>query len=83
MALGALVIGDIGKSYVKRRFGIKPGAPWKPWDDLDFGLGTALVLLPLAWTHPFMLVAGVLIAYALNPVVNRISHRAGIKLVPH
>ena len=83
MAIGALVVGDMGKSYMKRRFGIKPGAPWKPWDDLDYGMGTALVLSPLAWTQPLMLVVGVLIAYALNPVVNRISHRAGIKLVPH
>ncbi|RJR14117.1 CDP-archaeol synthase [Candidatus Parcubacteria bacterium] len=83
IAFGALIVGDMGKSFVKRRLDIKPGAPWKPWDDLDFGFGTALVLLPLAWAQPFMLVAGVLIAYGLNPVVNRISHRVGIKLVPH
>jgi CDP-2,3-bis-(O-geranylgeranyl)-sn-glycerol synthase len=36
--------GDALKSLVKRRVGIAPGAPWIPWDQLDFALG-ALVLV--------------------------------------
>jgi CDP-2,3-bis-(O-geranylgeranyl)-sn-glycerol synthase len=41
--LGAMS-GDALKSLVKRRVGIAPGAPWIPWDQLDFALG-ALVLV--------------------------------------
>ena len=30
VGLGALVVGDMGKSLLKRGRGIKPGTPWKP-----------------------------------------------------
>ena len=86
MGVGALVIGDMAKSLVKRTFGIAPGKPWKPWDDLDYGFGTSVVLLPFVWQQPHMLVpmaAGVAIGYYANPIVNRLSHRAGVKAVPH
>jgi CDP-2,3-bis-(O-geranylgeranyl)-sn-glycerol synthase len=36
--------GDSLKSLVKRRLGIPPGAPWRPFDQLDFVVG-ALVLV--------------------------------------
>jgi CDP-diglyceride synthetase len=36
--------GDSLKSLVKRRLGIPPGAPWRPFDQLDFVVG-ALVLI--------------------------------------
>jgi hypothetical protein len=30
---------DSVKSFVKRRVGIAPGAPWIPFDQLDFVIG--------------------------------------------
>lgn len=49
--IGAMA-GDSVKSFVKRRIGIAPGAPWIPFDQLDFVIG-ALVLTwsraPLSW----------------------------------
>ena len=41
--IGAMA-GDSLKSLVKRRLGIRPGAPWVPFDQLDFVVG-ALVLI--------------------------------------
>lgn len=83
VASGALIVGDMGKSAIKRQFNIKPGAPWKPFDDIDASVGTALVIAPFLWQHPWTIVAGVLIGYLANPIVNKLSHRAGIKSVPY
>lgn len=85
LGVGALVVGDMGKSLIKRKLGIKPGAPWKPWDDLDFGIGAGIILLVLAWEWQAvpMILAGVTVGFFANPLVNKLSHRAGIKAVPH
>ena len=39
LGLGAL-LGDLVKSFFKRRAGIDPGRPWVPWDQIDWILGT-------------------------------------------
>lgn len=92
MGAGALIFGDMAKSVAKRHWAhIEPGGPWKPWDDLDFGLGTTGVLIflvvfrsiDLTWNLPFAILSGVLIAFYFNPIVNRWSHRKGIKDKPH
>ena len=41
LGLGALV-GDTAKSFFKRRRDRKPGAPWVPFDQLDFVVGGLL-----------------------------------------
>lgn len=43
-AFGALysfsaLLGDLVKSFLKRRFSIKPGIPWIPFDELDWVAG--------------------------------------------
>lgn len=45
LGLGAL-IGDMVKSYWKRRLGIKPGAMFQPWDGIDYMVGAIIFLLP-------------------------------------
>ncbi|MGE4131981.1 MAG: CDP-archaeol synthase [Bdellovibrionales bacterium] len=40
--IGALG-GDLVKSFLKRRFGIKPGEPWFPFDQIDWMVGTLVV----------------------------------------
>ena len=40
--------GDSAKSFVKRRMGIAPGAPWIPVDQLDFVAGALLIVWPWA-----------------------------------
>lgn len=92
MGAGALIVGDMFKSAVKRHvWHIEPGAPCKPWDDLDFGIGTATTLtflvlrgsIEFTWNLPLAVLAGVLIGYHFNPIVNKWSHRRGIKAVGH
>lgn len=52
LAIGALV-GDLVKSFIKRRSGIAPGRPWFPYDQVDSILGAIalsllVIRLPLA-----------------------------------
>ncbi len=37
---GGAILGDLIKSYYKRREGIKPGDNWIPWDQYDFLIGS-------------------------------------------
>ena len=45
IAAGALV-GDMGKSFVKRRLGKKPGSMFQPWDGIDYMIGAIIFMLP-------------------------------------
>lgn len=48
MGFGA-ILGDAAKSYFKRRTGRRGGAPWVPFDQLDFVLGGLLFGWFAAW----------------------------------
>lgn len=44
VGFGALA-GDSVKSFFKRRFGIKPGTLWVPFDQIDFAIGATLAAM--------------------------------------
>lgn len=52
LAAGA-ILGDLIKSFIKRRLSRKPGSPWVPWDQLDLVIGafvlSAPIYLPKIW----------------------------------
>ncbi|OGC92463.1 hypothetical protein A2899_02445 [Candidatus Amesbacteria bacterium RIFCSPLOWO2_01_FULL_49_25] len=54
--LGALsgfgaLMGDLVKSFCKRRMGIAPGKSWFPWDQIDWVVGTMVMSWPVVrWT---------------------------------
>lgn len=52
LGLGAL-LGDIIKSFLKRRVTIPAGESWIPWDQIDIVIG---MLLMTAWIIPFSLI---------------------------
>jgi CDP-2,3-bis-(O-geranylgeranyl)-sn-glycerol synthase len=62
MSFGALV-GDLVKSFFKRRLGRKPGAPWFPFDQIDWIVGALALSWPFVALSPAF--AGVSIAAAL------------------
>lgn len=45
MGLGAM-IGDLGKSFIKRRMNIDSSKPWFPYDQIDQSFGIILFILP-------------------------------------
>jgi CDP-2,3-bis-(O-geranylgeranyl)-sn-glycerol synthase len=86
--------GDAVKSYFKRRLGKPGGAPWFPFDQLDFvvfgllGMLAASPLLPPGWVWhaltddwvvPFTIVV---LTPAMHLAVNRIGYWLKLKSVP-
>lgn len=78
--IGAL-IGDALKSFFKRGIGIKPGAPWFPFDQLDFVVVALLFLwpfYPLPWPQILMLL---ILTPILHLLVNILAYKIGLKKV--
>ena len=48
----AALLGDLIKSFFKRRLHIQPGRPWIPWDQIDVVLG---VFIFASWMYPLPL----------------------------
>jgi CDP-2,3-bis-(O-geranylgeranyl)-sn-glycerol synthase len=79
--LGAMT-GDCVKSYFKRRRRIAPGRAWVPFDQLDFVVGSLLVVGPFAeigLRDVFLILAMSLVG---DIAVNQASYRLGIKTSP-
>jgi CDP-2,3-bis-(O-geranylgeranyl)-sn-glycerol synthase len=78
MGLGALV-GDAVKSFFKRQVGIRPGASWLGFDQLDFYLGAWLFLAPLYPAPLVPMLASVPIVFAGDMVTNALAFQLGLK----
>lgn len=74
---GGALLGDLAKSFVKRRFGIPPGRRWFPWDQLDLVFGALLFgrfLYPFPWaTVVVVLVATPLLGLFMNLVSTALT----------
>lgn len=92
--VGAMaLVGDAVKSYFKRRRGKEGGAPWVPFDQLDFvvfGLAAMLLASPLLahdWVFwalgNWMILATLLVLTpVLHLAVNGLGFLLGLKKVP-
>lgn len=77
------VLGDHAKSFVKRRFGIPPGDPWWPFDQLDYVVGSLLLVAPFSgWIGGERVATLVVTVLLLNPLVNGIGYRLKLRKVP-
>lgn len=73
LGFGAL-FGDLVKSFFKRRVGIKPGARFIPWDQLDYIIG-ALVFVSFVYTPSLQVIAVILIiSFVLHVAANHIAY---------
>jgi CDP-2,3-bis-(O-geranylgeranyl)-sn-glycerol synthase len=86
-AVGAL-LGDLIKSFVKRRIGKAPGEPWPVADQYDLVIGAFLLtaLLAPSWllstiTPPILLWI-LVVTPVLHRATNIVGHRLGVKRVP-
>lgn len=78
LGLGAL-LGDVAKSFVKRRLGIPPGRRWIPWDQLDMvagGLLGASLVSPIPLPEALVIVVATPI---LGLLVNIGSYLLSVK----
>ena len=69
MGFGAL-FGDLVKSFAKRRIGIKSGAKWIPFDQLDFVIGALILTWPLNILSSVQITYALLISFVLHILVN-------------
>jgi CDP-2,3-bis-(O-geranylgeranyl)-sn-glycerol synthase len=71
--------GDSLKSLVKRLKGIAPGRPWIPMDQLDFIVGSLLLIAPfvtLSWPDIATVLA---VSFVGDIAVNHVSYALGIR----
>lgn len=77
---GAL-LGDLLKSFFKRRLSIPPGKPWFPFDQLDFVVG-ALLAVSFIYTPPLQhIVLIIILTPPLHLLTNVLAYTAGLKKV--
>ncbi|MDO8648728.1 MAG: CDP-archaeol synthase [Candidatus Peregrinibacteria bacterium] len=80
LGFGAMA-GDACKSLVKRQCGIRPGAPFPPWDQWDFLLGgTALGIFVYPFTWQVFLLALFLTPF-LHLMTNVLAYHLKLKNV--
>lgn len=69
IGLGALT-GDLVKSFFKRRLGIKPGAKFVPFDQIDFVVGALVFIMPIFNVTLNIFVISLLVSFAGHIIVN-------------
>lgn len=78
MGAGALV-GDLVKSFIKRRLDKPSGKPWFPWDQLDWIVG-AIILSSIAYVPPLKVIAVTVPLYvSIHLCSDRVVCWMGIK----
>ena len=81
-SLGALV-GDMIFSFIKRRLGLRRGAPLPLADQLDFFLGATAFMLLIGWKTKVehLIIIGIAIL-VLHIMANRVAYLMKLKDVP-
>lgn len=75
------ILGDAVKSFAKRRIGMKPGAMWFPFDQIDYPIG-AMLLGSAFFVPPAKIwAAGILLSIILSLLVNYVAFEIGLKEV--
>lgn len=77
----AAMVGDALKSAAKRAFGVPPGQPFVPWDQIDFIIGASFVVLPLGIAGWPEALAALIITPVLHLLVNVGAYLLGMKEV--
>lgn len=81
LAFGA-IIGDLAKSFFKRRFSIKSGEKWELADQLDFIIGgllfSILIRIPEIWLVVLLLFA----TFFIHKIMNWLAFKLKLKTVP-
>jgi len=72
MGLGALV-GDLAKSFFKRRLDIKPGKSFVPFDQIDFVIGSLLFVSIIKVPTIDLIMTSLIISFILHITVNHIA----------
>ena len=72
MGSGAL-LGDLIKSFFKRRVGIKPSQRWIPFDQIDFVIGAIVLTTPVYFVGWFESVVVIVLTFFLHVATNHVA----------
>lgn len=78
IAFSAL-FGDSVKSFFKRRFNIRPGKPWVPFDQLDFMVFAVICTLPWSGLSLIEAFLVMLVIFFLTLIVQYIGYLLKLK----
>lgn len=81
LTLGALG-GDAIKSFFKRQIGVAPGKNWVPFDQLDYVIGTLIVVSLIIDMPIRFYVIGLVLGLFLHPLVNLLGWVLQLKEKP-
>lgn len=80
LSLGALV-GDLVKSFFKRRVGVKPGKRFIPWDQIDYAVGAILFVYIVHALTAMQIVLILLISFFGHILINHLGYYLKIRKV--
>lgn len=78
LGFGSLV-GDIGESFIKRRFGKNPGESWIPWDQIDFVFGALIFILPVFIPSLFSAVTMIIVSFFWYFSANKVAQLLNLR----
>lgn len=73
------LLGDALKSFAKRQLGIRPGASWFPFDQLDFVVVAYLASLAFTRFTPWTTFAGFAVIFVGTVIVQYVGGKTGVK----
>ncbi len=68
------ILGDLSFSFIKRRIGLKPGAPFLPFDQTNYVIGCFLLLQPFFHLKIEVWVFLFFATFFLHIIVNRLGY---------
>lgn len=76
LGFGAL-LGDSIRSFFKRRAGVAPGKPFIPFDEIDYTIGS-LLLLSFIYVATWQIwIVGLLLNFMIHATANHVAHYIG------
>jgi len=76
---GGAALGDLVKSFFKRSIGKKEGAPWFPFDQLDFVIGALLLVSSFYLLDPLRILVLLVVSPVLHFLVNVLGYLLKLK----
>jgi len=78
------VLGDLVKSFFKRRVNIAPGNSWTPFDQIDWILGAALLTIPFIETRipALFIVLSLVLGFLFHLIFKRVGYWMGVETSP-
>ncbi len=67
------LVGDLVKSFFKRRLGIPPGAKFVPFDQIDFVFGALIFITPIFNINFNIFLTSLLLSFVLHIIINHIA----------